>query len=85
MRVVLVGVYYKGEPVYREWSTDRKEINFFSRETKQLGNGKGWKFVRWVPLYKVRVDRRLSNIKRQAKVIDGHRRLLLIKGITEAA
>ena len=63
MMARITNLEWNGQPVYRSWLTPKKcELAFDSREIKMLPSG-GWKFVRWVRLFTLKVDRRHS-IKR---------------------
>ncbi len=83
VRTLLLGVYYNGESVYRQWNDAGTEVSFFSRKTKQCSNG-GFKFIAWVPLLTVKISRSLTNEKRMAKMRAAQARVMRFKGITFA-
>lgn len=65
MLQVLVGIRYKGQPVYKRWNDKKTEVSFYSRETKPVK--KGWKVTFYVKLLAIKIDRRrgLKNIAHQ--------------------
>lgn len=80
MRTTLTGFHYKGQPVYEEWSEDRRVLRWFSREIK--GRPRSWKFVRWVPLGEFKADRRLSVDVLLARIQRARITILRKKGMT---
>ena len=83
MSIVLTGVRYRGEPVYRKWNDERTRICFFSREVKLLKSG-GWKFVKWVPLHEVKIERSAGPRRALAALSRGLRRVLTLPGISQS-
>lgn len=79
-RIVLTGVSYLGQPVYKQWNDQKSACYFFSREIKLLARG-GWKFVRWVPLHEVKVDFRYGLRARERKVELAMLHVLTLPGI----
>jgi hypothetical protein len=84
MRTVLVGVFYKGEPVYRQWDEGKTEVSFFSRETKNCVSG-GWKFVRWIPLKTIKLSTKWDHVERMRKIYEAQSKLMDVEGVTESA
>lgn len=75
VKTTILGASYKGQPVYREWSRDRSELIFFSREVKKLAAG-GWKFVRLIPLKTVKISTKLTDAQRTIQALAAQKEVL---------
>lgn len=81
MRAVLKGIFYRGEPVFREYTHNATVVEFFSREIQRFGDGT-WKFVRWIPLHKLKIDGRLGRRRIVTMIQEAHEYLLTLDGVT---
>jgi hypothetical protein len=54
MRKVITGYLYRGQPIYEEWSDDKLELKWFSRDIMPLKEG--WKFKDWHFLHAIRFE-----------------------------
>ncbi len=82
VRTLLVGVYYNGEAVYREWDEAGTEVRFFSRKIDRKNDG--FKFIEWVPLLTIKISRGLTHEKRIAKMRAAQAKVMKMDGISTA-
>jgi hypothetical protein len=78
--IVLEGVMYNGQPVFKQWNAQRTACHFLSREVDVAKDG-SWTHVRWVPLHEVKVDHRYGLGAQLRRVELGLLHVLTMRGV----